>query len=343
MWAGLLGITPTTSWAAVIAAGMVALNLYVLWRLLRRPEPPSLSSAVLGVGVLCSQLLFWVGTAYYIEVPTVGGFVIFALMAQIMMVPFGLWFASLVFEVSERPVSVGAAWTWTLALLVLGNEVFMSWAFAALVPGSLPSAITSFASAGHALLTALSSPWYYWPMGVTMVVLIRGCHFEDEQDRQALYALSATAFVTPWVFDVPIAGAISMAAIMSGGIYILWRGTQFTRVARASLILRGEIGAAFLAMGMSWMGSYFFLPGDGFAPFAAVMVVVMFLETLFLVRRLTGNGYGGTFVAAVAEPASASPANAVAVGSRPEAETLAPEAGGFAPGSEKPPASYYNL
>ncbi|MCW6167942.1 MAG: hypothetical protein LVQ64_05810, partial [Thermoplasmatales archaeon] len=293
MWAGLLAVTPATSWAALIAAGMVALNLYVLWRLLLGPKRPSISTAVLGIGILLSQLIFWMGTAYYIEVPTVGGFTVFGLAAQFMMVPFGLWLLSLVFEQSEHPIAAGGAWTWTLALLVVGNEVFMSWAFAALVPGMLPTAIDSFAAVGHALLVSLSSVWYYWPMGVTMAVLIRGCRFDD-----------ATTFVAPWAIDVPIVGAIAMAAIMSGGIYILWRGTQFTRVSRSSLVLRGQVGAAFLAMGLSWVGSFLFLPGAGFAPFAGVMVIAMSLETVYLIARLARFGYGRASTSAAGEPAS---------------------------------------
>ncbi len=343
MWAGLLAITPATSWAALIAAGMVALNLYVLWRLLRGTQRPSLSSAVLGVGILVAQLTFWMGVAYYIEVPTVGGFTVFALAAQFMMVPFGLWFASLVFDQSEHPIGGGRAWAWTLTLLVVGNEVFMSWAFAALVPGMLPAAIDSIAAVGHAVLVSLSSVWYYWPMGVTMLVLIRGCRLDHPEDRGALYALSATAFVTPWAFEVPIVGAIAMALIMGGGIYILWRGTQFTRIPRSSLVLRGEIGAAFLAMGVSWIGSFLFLPGAGFAPFAGVMVGVMTLETVYLMGRLTRFGYGRSSMSVAVAPGVSPTRDSGPIGSRPDSAPIAPEAGTLPPVGERAPGSYYEM
>ena len=343
MWAGLLAVTPATSWAALIAAGMVALNLYVLWRLLLGPKRPSISTAVLGIGILLSQLIFWMGTAYYIEVPTVAGFTVFGLAAQFMMVPFGLWLLSLVFEQSEHPIAAGGAWTWTLALLVVGNEVFMSWAFAALVPGMLPTAIDSFAAVGHALLVSLSSLWYYWPMGVTMAVLIRGCRFDDDEDRWALYALTATAFVAPWAIDVPIVGAIAMATIMSGGIYILWRGTQFTRVSRSSLVLRGQVGAAFLAMGLGWVGSFLFLPGAGFAPFAGVMVIAMSLETVYLIGRLTRFGYGRASTSAAGEPASSPMAAPSPAAPRPDAGSLASGTGNVPRTGEAASGTYYEV
>ena len=100
-FAGLRELTAATVPLAAIAAAMVGLNLYILRRLVAASKVPSLSTFVLGMAVLVSQAVFWAGLAYYLEVPTVDGFVIFSLAVQFMMVPVGVWFVTLVFEEGE--------------------------------------------------------------------------------------------------------------------------------------------------------------------------------------------------------------------------------------------------
>ncbi len=292
MFLGLDGLDPTTLWLAIVAAAMVALNLYILYRLLRGPSRPELSTIVLGGAILLSQLVFWIGVAYYLESPTDGGFTIFALATQFMMVPLGLWFVTLVFQESENQISTRSAWPMGLTLLLFGNELAMSWTFAALVPGTLPARIDSLTSAGSAILASLSSLWYFWPMGVSMLVLVRWSRLGGE-DRRAVYALSLTAFVAPWAFQDPLVGAVCMAAIMGGGVYILWRGMQFSQVSPRSLYLRAGVGVAFLATSLSWVVSALLLPATwGLAPFAAVMAAVMFTEAYFLIQKLFRSGLG---------------------------------------------------
>lgn len=300
MFAGLSELSGATLPFVAVAAGMVGLNLYILYRLLSGSSVPSLSTFVLGAAVLVSQGVFWGGIAYYLEVPTVDGFVIFSLAVQFMMVPVGLWFVSLVFEAGERPVPTQPlTWPVVLGLLLLGNELMMSWAFAALVPGSLPTDLSTIPSIGQALLVAASTAWYYWPMAVSMAVLVRWSRL-PAGDRRALYALTATAVVAPWAFEVPLVGALGMAVVMGLAIALLWNGLTSVVERRESLRLRLGVSVALLAMAASWTLSYFLLPAaDGMAPFAAVMVVTMTVELVFLLRAMLRRG--------VAEPAGPSP------------------------------------
>lgn len=266
---------------------MVALNLYIIYRLLAGKTVPSFSTFVLGAAVLVSQGVFWGGIAYYLEVPTVDGFVIFSLAVQFMMVPVGVWFVSLVFEEGERPVKASnMAWPLGLGLLLLVNELMMSWAFAALVPGSLPTDLASLGALGGALLVASSTAWYYWPMGASMLVLARWSGL-GSGDRRALYTLTLSAFVAPWAFEVPLVGAVAMGAVMALAIWMLWRGLLTPEITRDSLRLRTGVVLAFVVMSASWVLSYAFLPSSwGLPPFAIAMVTIMTVELVFLLRTM---------------------------------------------------------
>lgn len=292
MFAGLTEIAASNLPLALVAAAMVGLNVYILYRLFRDRERPQLSSMVLAGAFLLSQLVFWAGLAYYLETPTVGGFVVFALAAQAMMVPVGLWFVTLVFEESEHPVQRRAAWPVGLTILVFGNELFMSWTFSALVPGALPASIDSISALGHAIVVSLGSLWYYWPMGITMAILLRWARFSGP-DARALAALTATAFVAPWAFEQPLVGTIAMSVLMGAGAFVLWQGMTVRAAAPGSLVLRATVGASFLAMSLSWIGSSLWLPPSwGLAPFAAVMTAVMIGESYFLLRGLLEREMG---------------------------------------------------
>ena len=286
-FAGLRELTAATVPLAAIAAAMVGLNLYILRRLVAASKVPSLSTFVLGKAVLVSQAVFWAGLAYYLEVPTVDGFVIFSLAVQFMMVPVGVWFVTLVFEEGERPLNWRVrGWPIGLALLLLVNEMGMSWAFAALVTGTLPTDLASLAAIGQALLAASSTAWYYWPMGVSMIVLVRWAGLAPE-DRVVLYALSATAIVAPWAFEVPVVGASAMAGVMGLAFALLWRGFSALPLGGGSLRLRVGAAIALLVMSGTWAISYVLLPPAwALAPFAAVMVAVMTVELAYLLRTL---------------------------------------------------------
>jgi hypothetical protein len=287
VFAGLAEITSTTLPFAAVAVGMIGLNLYIIYRLLAGHSVPALSTFVLGAAVLVSQAVFWGGVAYYLEVPTVDGFVIFSLAIQFMMVPVGVWFVSLVFEEGEHPVRAKSAlWPVVLALLLLFNELLMSWAFAALVPGSLPAGLSTLTSAGQALLVASSTAWYYWPMGVSMLVLVRWSGLALS-DRRALYTLTLSAFVAPWAFEVPLVGACAMAAVMALALAILWHGLQSPNLPRPSIRLRAAVVIAFLVMSASWAVSYLLLPPSwGLPPFAVAMIAIMTAELVFLLRTM---------------------------------------------------------
>ena len=313
MLAGLSELTDQTVTFALVAAAMVGLNLYVLRRLLAGRSVPSLSTFILGATVLVSQVVFWAGIAYYLEVPTVDGFVILSLAVQFMMVPAGAWFVSLVFEAGEKPVGAsGSVWPALLGVLLLANEIMMSWAFAALVAGTLPSNLTAAASFGRALLVASSTAWYYWPMAASMAVLVRWSGL-PRGDRWPLYALSLTAAVAPWAFEVPLVGAVAMALAMAGAVALLWFGVTAPGTTWETVRLRMGVAAALIAMAVSWLFSSFLLPPSaGLAPFAVTMVAVMTGELIFLLATLLRNeGTGaatpapGPTVAAPIAPAAA--------------------------------------
>lgn len=302
--AGLQELNAATLPFTGLAAGMIGLNLYIIYRLLAGRVVPAFSTFVLGAAVLVSQAVFWGGIAYYLEVPTVDGFVIFSLAIQFMMVPIGVWFVTLVFEEGERPVrSTRAAWPVGLALLLLINELLMSWAFAALVAGTLPTDLSTLSSMGQALLVAASTAWYYWPMAISMLVLVRWTQL-PQGDRSALYALTVTAFIAPWAFEVPLAGATAMAIVMAAAIAVLWKGVSAPGLTRGSIRLRIGVALSFMVMSATWALSYTLLPGSwGLAPFAVAMVAVMTAELCFLLNTmLRHEGATKTAAASAAAP-----------------------------------------
>ncbi|MEM0128619.1 MAG: hypothetical protein QXG65_00410 [Thermoplasmata archaeon] len=286
MLAGLSGFNTATGALALVAAAMVALNLYILRHVTRDPAFPSFSTMVLAVALLLSQMVFWLGLAYYLETPSDGGFVAFALAAQFMMVPFGIWFVTLVFEESEHPIRPRTGWITAIVLLVFGNELFMSWTFAALTPGALPASIRTVGALGEAAVASLSSAWYFWPMGVSMLVLLRWSRL-SRLDAQALAALTLTAFLAPWVIEVPLVGAVGMAAAMGAGLLVLWRAVTRRASSEGDLWRWAGVGGGFLAMSLSWIGSYLSPAGPfQYAPFALTMTVVMIGESHYLFGTL---------------------------------------------------------
>jgi hypothetical protein len=312
MVAGLSDLTFATLPVGLVAIAMIGLNLYVLYRLLLdRPRHP-VSAFVLGGGVLLAQLVLWAGVAYYLFVPTVGGFVLFAIAAQFMMVPIAIWFVALILKQSQRsiapgsvPIAVG------IGLLLFANEYLMSIAFLLLAPPAFAGTISFTGNHVEFFAAPLVTLWYCWPMGGTMAALLWWARL-PAVDARAVGALTATAFLAPWIPESPLAGALATAIVMGIGLGLLLQASLVDRHPSVdSAHLRLGAAAAFVLMSAGAFSSVLVSSGPGhILPFASITAGVMVGETVYLVRRLlapTGErGRPGSVVsplpAAVAEP-----------------------------------------
>ncbi len=288
MVAGLSDLTLATLPVGLIAIAMIGLNLYVLHRLLLDRPRHAVSAFVLGAGVLLAQLVLWAGVAYYLFVPTVGGFFLFAIAAQFMMVPIGIWFVALILKQSRKaiapaslPIAVG------MGLLLFANEYLMSIAFLPLAPPAFAGTIGFTGSPVEFLAAPLVTLWYCWPMGATMAALLWWTRL-PVADARAVGALTATAFVAPWVPESPLAGALAMVLVMGVGMVLLLRASIADRRPSVhSAHLRLGAAAAFVLMSAGAFSSMLVASGPGhILPFACVTTVVMVGETVYLLRSL---------------------------------------------------------
>lgn len=288
MVVGLSDLTAATLPLAGVAVAMIGLNVYVLHRLLRDEPRPPVSTFVLGVGVLLAQLVLWAGVGYYLFVPTVGGFVLFAIGAQFMMVPIGIWFVALILQQSRRAIVPGS-WTIpvTLGLLLFGNEYFMSIAFLPLAPPVFAGTLWFTGHPAEFLAAPIVTLWYCWPMGATMAALLWWTRM-PRADARALGALTASAFVVPWIPETPFAGAVATAVVMAVGLTLLLRASLEDRhPSLSSARFRLGAAAAFVLMSAGAFSSVLVTSGPWhILPFACVTVVVMIGETTFLIRTL---------------------------------------------------------
>ncbi|MFZ0699105.1 MAG: hypothetical protein WAN74_02795 [Thermoplasmata archaeon] len=292
MVAGLSDFTAATMPLGLVAIAMVGLNLYILHRLLLdRPRPP-VSTFVLGVGVLVTQLVLWAGVGYYLFVPTVGGFVLFAIAAQFMMVPIGIWFVALILQQSRRAIVPGSlAVAVTIGLLLFANEYLMSIAFLPLAPPAFAGTIWFTGNPIEFLAAPLVTLWYCWPMGVTMAALLWWTHLPSA-DARAVGALTTTAFVAPWIPESPLAGAIATAVVMSVGLALLLRASLTDRRPTAhSARLRLGAALAFVLMSAGAFSSVLVTSRPWHVlPYASISAAVMIGETIYLVRSLLSSG-----------------------------------------------------
>jgi hypothetical protein len=288
MVAGLSDLTAATLPLAGVAVAMVALDLYVLDRLLReRPRPP-VSTFVLGGGVLVAQLVLWAGVGYYLFVPTVGGFVLFAIAAQFMMAPIGIWFVSLILQQSRRAIVPGSLpVALALGLLLFGNEYLMSIAFLPVAPPAFAGTVWFTGNPIEFLAAPLVTLWYCWPMAVTMATLLLWTRLPTF-DASALGALTATAFVAPWIAEEPLTGAIAMTLLMTAGLLLLVRSSlQDRRPAEHAARMRLGVALSFGVMSAGAFCSVLVPSGPGHVlPFACASAGVMIGETTYLARRL---------------------------------------------------------
>lgn len=265
---------------ALAAAGMSAINLYVLLRLFPKGGGvPTLARAFLVAFVLLASSLFWIGLPWALLYPSTYTW-IFAiqLMMPPMTAPF-LWMMAALYRAEERTIGA-ASWGWSglAAGALLVNELFMAISFTIATGGSA-------ADLGGLVAASLNSAWFAAPMLVTMGLLLwraPAAAFE----RRALVGLAAASVVGPLLPVSELAAAIAMAAVMTGTFIVLFE--EFGR--RPHLEPSEFRTAIFVAAGFAVMGAGQLaaeLGGGAGAtlPFAVATFLVMLAEAWLLLRR----------------------------------------------------------
>ena len=196
-----------------------------------------------------------------------------------MMGPAGLWFVSLIVFRDRAVDPLSWVWPSVLALVTVGSEVMMGVLFA-VGGGNAPATLT----AGLAL--GLSSIWFNWSMGVVMVALLLWLPLSGLV-RGSLAALTAAAFLAPWVVAAPLVGVVGMAVLMATVFALLYRRLAARREIRAA-DLRVPFGLAVaFALMIAAQVAIVAAPGsDGAAlAFGGTMALVMGTEVAFVLHR----------------------------------------------------------
>jgi hypothetical protein len=287
---------------AAVALSMIVVTIFVLVMLMPRDRTLiALTTMTIGIAALAGSSVLLLALLFVFLNPNGDTAWTWVLVAFnfMMMFPAGLWFVSLiVFE--DRKVD-WRTWLWpaALALSVVGSEVLMGVLFA--VGGG--NAPTTYAAA---FALGLSSIWFDWSMGTIMLALlvwlpVRGLV------RGSLAALTAAAFLAPWVVATPLPGAIGMAVLMVAVFGLLYHHLHATAPIRSS-DLRVVLGlaGAFAVMVTSQVaivadpGSY-----AAALAFGSAMAVVMGMEVAFVVRESRDSYYTDIKRVQVGTPAGA--------------------------------------
>jgi hypothetical protein len=287
---------------ALVAVSMIVVTVFVLAKVVPRERSATpltsmtLALAVLFGGSMLLLALLWVfidpnGTTAWTWVLLAFNFM--------MMFPAGLWFVSLVLLRDRKVDWHSWAWPATLALVVVGSEVMMGVLFA-VGGGDAPTTLTA------ALALGLSSVWFDWSMGAVMLALLLWLPLRGLA-RGSLAALTAAAFLAPWVVATPLVGAAGMGVLMTVVFVLLYR-----HFARRGPVRSSELGVvvglatAFAVMVASQV-AVVALPGSYTAAlaFGGTMAVVMFGEVAFVVRWSEDSYYTDIKRVQVASPSGA--------------------------------------
>ena len=286
---------PTASFVGValslLALFMFAGNAYVIRRLFPgRAARLHLGDVVLITGLLLTAVFLWLSLVYAALSPTTGAWIAVFLAVNSMMVALGAWFIAVMLRAEERWVSpTGWSWPATFTALVLVNELSMALAFVLIQSRPDPYFAAGGAGTGGLLTDATTSLWFFWPMLGTMALLLTTVPL-PRGERRALWGLTASAAIGPWVVSSPLVGALAMAGLMAVVFVVLFREVAsdaspgFLAVARAVIVAYALMAAAEAA--------FFFDPKAPWAPvpFAATTLIVMGAELLYLGRRALGEG-----------------------------------------------------
>jgi hypothetical protein len=287
---------------ASVALSMIVVTVFVLVQILPRHRAPlELTTLTIGIAVLAGSsvlllALLWVfidpnGTTAWTWVLVAFNFM--------MMFPAGLWFVSLILF-RDRKVEWGS-WLWpgTIALATVGSEVLMGVLFA-VGGGNAPTTFTA------ALALGLSSIWFDWSMGAIMVALLVWLPLTGVA-RGSLAALTAAAFLAPWVVAVPLVGAAGMAVLMTTVFGLLYGYLhRMGPIRTGDLRVVVGLSAAFALMVLAQV-AVVAAPGSYAAAlaFGGSMALVMGCEVAFVVRSTRDSYYTDIKRVQVGTPAGA--------------------------------------
>jgi hypothetical protein len=278
----------------IIAVSMIAITIFVLGKILPvHGRPPLVTQALLALMVifsgsvlLLSLLFVFLGT----NGTTSWTFVLLAF--NFMMVgPAGIWFIGLIAFRDRRIDRSTPLWPAAIALVTTGSEVTMGVLFAVADVGSAGPVLPTLAE-------GLTSIWFFWSMAAVMFALVLWAPLA-RVERGALFALSASALLGPWVTAYPTIGGLAMGALMVAVFAGLLRELlRPGRVGVGELPLLQGLAAAFLATaiaGFAVVATGVAVPAD--LAFGLVMAVVMTVEIAYLFRRFYQGVPGAPWVA----------------------------------------------
>ena len=271
---------------AVIAVAMVAVTIFVLGQVLPADGgAPLVSQMALALAVLGGGSLLLLSLVLVFVNPNGAAAWTWVLLAFnfMMMVPAGLWFVSVVLFRDRRIRPRDWTWPAAVAVMTTGSEVFMGILFAIGGSGTVPGFLPSLAG-------GLVSAWFFWSMTSVMLALLLWAPL-GRFERRTLEALTAAAFVGPWVPSFPTIGGGAMGVLMVAIFIGLARQLLRGAVAPEEIRLFLALGAAFLATALT--GLFVAVSGGSLLAdlaFGGTMAVVMAAEVAHLVRRF----YHGT-------------------------------------------------
>jgi hypothetical protein len=270
---------------AILAGLMAGGNSYIFVQFFPRGGgSPNLGRAILVAGLLGSSLCVWLAVMWAVVVPSFGAWLAVFLGMNSMMVAVGVWFVAIFLRAEEKQVPSGSwGWAATLALLVIGNELFMGTSFVgavggpgALLAGNTPAIVSGFTA-------SVNSLWFFWAMLANLTWLVLWLPLE-RNEKEALIGLSAITVVGPWVLWSPIWGTVALLLVVASVATLVLRKFRLTPrpTVRYARIVTGTLAAlATVAVAASAAG----LSADsplGALAWASTAFAVLFFQLLFL-------------------------------------------------------------
>lgn len=266
---------------AVIAVSMIGVTIFLLGKVLPpNGVPPLITQMVIAIAVLGGGSLLLLTLLFVFLNPNGTEAWTWVLLAFnfMMMFPAGIWFVSLILFRDRRVDAASWFWPAVLAVMTTGSEALMGVLFAyGVVGGPTPTV--------PALAVGLTSVWFFWSMAAVMTALLLWAPL-GATERWALLALTAAAFLGPWVTTYPTVGGLAMSVLMSASFVALLRAVLKGRVAPSEGRLLVALAAAFL--GMALAGLAVVASGGTVAAalsFGTVMGIVMGVEVAYLIHR----------------------------------------------------------
>jgi hypothetical protein len=278
---------------AIVAGLMAGGNSYVFVQFFPRiGGTPNLGRAILVAGLLGSSLCVWIAVMWAVVVPSFGAWLAVLLGMNSMMVAVGVWFIAIFLRAEEKRVASGSwGWATTLALLVIGNELFMGTSFVgavggdgALLAASVPAVVSGFTA-------SVNSLWFFLAMLANLTWLVLWLPLA-RNEKEALLALSPIMVVGPFVLWIPLWGTVVFVLVSSLLTLRVVRelrraphpALRYRRIAWGTVAGLGVTGAgAVLAGAMSYS------PWGALA-WASGAFFVLFFQLLFLAHSALTHG-----------------------------------------------------